>query len=185
VSDRRKIDYRLEIEESGQTTKLRGSYLLIAAGRKPRISGLGLQAAGIEHDATGTIVDRSLRTTARGVYAAGDVVDGPRFHARVLLSCGHRDQERVVHAPGKDRLPVAAMGHLYRPRACSSWHEEQARRRHGDAVRIVRLPYATNDRAQTERQTGGIVKLIADRTGHVLGRRFSACMPASSRTYGS
>ena len=47
--------------------------------------------------------------------------------------------------------------------------EAQARQQHGDEVRIIRVPYSENDRAHTERRTEGMLKLIADRRGHVLG----------------
>ena len=47
--------------------------------------------------------------------------------------------------------------------------EDQARERRGDDFRIVRIPYSTNDRAQTERHAEGMLKLIANRRGHVLG----------------
>ena len=47
--------------------------------------------------------------------------------------------------------------------------EAEARRRYGDDVRVVRLPLAENDRAQAERQTAGLVKIVARRDGRVLG----------------
>ncbi|MCK1711314.1 FAD-dependent oxidoreductase [Bradyrhizobium sp. 143] len=68
-----------------------GSHLLVATGRRPRTAGLGLQAAGVEHDDRGIKVDQYLQTTSRGIYAAGDVIDGPRFthvcsyHAGIII----------------------------------------------------------------------------------------------------
>jgi pyruvate/2-oxoglutarate dehydrogenase complex dihydrolipoamide dehydrogenase (E3) component len=47
--------------------------------------------------------------------------------------------------------------------------EEIARKELGEDVRIVRVPYSANDRAQTERAAEGMIKLIAHRRGHVLG----------------
>ena len=47
--------------------------------------------------------------------------------------------------------------------------EAEARRRYGDDVAVLRLPLADNDRAQTERQTAGLVKIVARRNGRVLG----------------
>ena len=66
-----------------------GTHLLVATGRKPRVAGLALEAAGVEHK--GIVVDKHLQTTIRGVYAAGDVIDGPRFthvcsyHAGIVI----------------------------------------------------------------------------------------------------
>lgn len=161
---------RITIEEAGQTTELRGSHMLVATSRKPRTSGLGLHAAGIEHDAKGIIVDGRLQTTARGVYAAGDVVDGPRFthvcsyHASIVI------KNALFRLPARvDYRSLPWVTYTDPELAQVGMTEEQARNRSGDEVRIVRVPYAANDRAQTERRTEGLVKLVADRRGHVLG----------------
>jgi pyruvate/2-oxoglutarate dehydrogenase complex dihydrolipoamide dehydrogenase (E3) component len=47
--------------------------------------------------------------------------------------------------------------------------EAAARQRYGDDIATVRLPFAENDRAQTEREPGGVVKLVARRNGRILG----------------
>jgi pyruvate/2-oxoglutarate dehydrogenase complex dihydrolipoamide dehydrogenase (E3) component len=47
--------------------------------------------------------------------------------------------------------------------------ENQTRKHRGNDLRLVRVPYSSNDRAQTERHAEGMLKLIADRRGHVLG----------------
>jgi pyruvate/2-oxoglutarate dehydrogenase complex dihydrolipoamide dehydrogenase (E3) component len=46
--------------------------------------------------------------------------------------------------------------------------EHQARERHGD-IRVLRSSYTDNDRAQTERTTGGLIKVITGRRGRILG----------------
>src|SRR5262249_52822473 len=52
--------------------------------------------------------------------------------------------------------------------------EGQAREQHGDGARIARWPLHENDRAQTERQTAGLVKVVADKRGRVLGAGIAA-----------
>jgi len=69
----------LTVEENGGLSRIDGSHLLVAAGRKPRVETLDLDRAGVKYGKQGITVDRRLRTTARGVYAVGDVVGGPRF----------------------------------------------------------------------------------------------------------
>src|SRR6185369_6106924 len=59
----------LEIEGVKGSSRLEGSHLLVAAGRKPRVADLGLEAAGIAFSAKGVQVDARLRTTNRRVYA--------------------------------------------------------------------------------------------------------------------
>ena len=74
---------RPTIETAGAEQTITGSHLLIAAGRKPAIDGLGLDAAGIRHDHAGIVVDRKLKTSNRRVYAIGDCVAGHSSLAHV------------------------------------------------------------------------------------------------------
>ena len=63
----------------GGETRVEGSHILVAAGRRPTVEGLDLEAAGIEFSATGIKVDARLRTTNKRVFAIGDVVGGLQF----------------------------------------------------------------------------------------------------------
>ncbi|MEO6782543.1 MAG: FAD-dependent oxidoreductase [Bradyrhizobium sp.] len=158
------------IEAAGQSYQLRGSHLLVATGREPRIAGLGLQAAGIEYNDKGIVVDAHLQTTARGVYAAGDVVDGPRFTHVCSYHAGIVIRNALFRLPAKiDYRSLPWVTFTDPELAQVGMTEEQARKRHGDEIRIVRIPYAANDRAQTERHPEGMLKLVADRRGYVLG----------------
>ena len=59
--------------DSGDTSEIRGSHLLIATGRRPNTDDLGLERAGVKRDARGyIIVDDELRTSAAGIWALGD-----------------------------------------------------------------------------------------------------------------
>ena len=70
-----RVDGRLSVALSTSAV-LAADAVLFAAGRTPNTEGLGLEEAGVRLDARGRIVvDRYFRTTAAGVYAAGDVVD--------------------------------------------------------------------------------------------------------------
>ncbi|MEQ8695482.1 MAG: FAD-dependent oxidoreductase, partial [Bauldia litoralis] len=55
------------------------SHVLVAAGRKPQIDGLGLEAAGVDHTRAGITVDSRLRTSNRRIFAIGDISGGPQF----------------------------------------------------------------------------------------------------------
>jgi mercuric reductase len=59
--------------------RLPGERVLLAAGRVPNVEGLGLDAAGVEAGKRGIVVDERMRTSAAGIWAAGDVADGPQF----------------------------------------------------------------------------------------------------------
>lgn len=65
--------------------------VLVATGRQPNVEGLGLEAVGVEYDHQGVRVDARLRTTARNIFAVGDVCTTERFthladwHARIVV----------------------------------------------------------------------------------------------------
>ena len=147
-----------------------GSHLLVALGRTPVTAGLGLEAAGVETTERGFIkVDDHLRTSAEGVYAAGDVAGSPQFtHAswndfRVL-----RDLLAGEEASTSGRLiPWAVfttpeLGHV-------GLTEAQARAA-GHSIRIAKTPTAAVPRAKTLGRTEGFYKIVIDAdTDEILG----------------
>lgn len=160
----------IAIDEAGRSAQLSGSHLLVAVGRKARTSGLGLETAGVEFNDRGIIVDERLKTTARGVYAAGDVVDGPHFTHVCSYHAGIVIRNALFRMPARlDYRSLPWVTYTDPELAQVGMTEEQARKRHGDEIRIVRIPYTANDRAQTELQTTGTLKLVAHRSGRVLG----------------
>ncbi|WP_375201157.1 dihydrolipoyl dehydrogenase family protein [Hyphococcus sp.] len=148
---------------------IEGSHLLIAVGRKPTVDGLNLEAAGVEHDKQGLKTDSSLRTTNKRIYAAGDVAGGRQFthvagyHASVLV------RNILFKAPSKNNEYLAPHVTYCDPELAQvGLTEREARDRHGE-IKIVRWPFSQNDRAEAERETEGLVKVVTDKKGHVLG----------------
>lgn len=163
-------DIRLTVEEAGQSTQVSGSHLLVATGRKPRTAGLGLQAAGVEYDEQGIKVDQYLQTTRRGIYAAGDAIDGPRFTHVCSYHAGIVVRNAVFRLRAKlDYRSLPWVTYTDPELAQIGLTEELARKRHGDDIRVIRVSYSENDRAQAERHSAGMLKLIANRHGLVLG----------------
>jgi len=150
--------------------RLEGTHLLVAAGRAPNVEALGLEAAGIAYDKRGVTVDRSLRTTNRAVYAAGDVTGRPAFthaagaHASLLVRKLLFAQRVNVEA-----LVVPRVTYTDPPLAVAGLSEPEARARHGEDVKTVVRPFHGNDRAVTEGEPAGFAKLVADPKGRLLG----------------
>ncbi len=168
-------DIRVALEDGGEVT---GSHLLVAAGRRPVVEDLGLEAAGIAVEAGAIRVDRGLRTSNRRVFAIGDCAGGGTGDARLTHAANH--QAGVVIRRALFRLPATVEDRAM-PRvtytdpelASVGLAEEAARERHG-SVRILRWPLAENDRAQAERRVQGHVKAVVDRRGRVLGCSIAA-----------
>ena len=158
----------VEVNAGGDT--IPGDALLVAVGRRTKLDGLGLERAGIEHSARGITVDDYLRTSVKGVYAAGDCAGGYQFThyagfqgamaVRNMLLPG-RSQARPAHPPWATFTDpeVAHVGYT----------EEQARQRFGDKVRTALLPMTHVDRAVTEGSTEGFIKVVQRTNGGVLG----------------
>lgn len=147
-----------------------GSHLLLALGRTPVTAGLGLEAAGVELTGRGFVrVDDRLRTTAPGVYAAGDVAGTPQFtHAswndfRVL-----RDILAGGEASTAGRLIPWAV--FTTPELGHVGLTEAEARRAGHEVRVARTPAAAVPRARTLGRAEGFYKVIVDAdTDEILG----------------
>ena len=147
-----------------------GSHLLVALGRTPVTANLGLEAAGVETTGRGFIkVDDHLRTSAEGVYAAGDVAGTPQFtHAswndfRVL-----RDLLAGEEASTSGRLVPWAV--FTTPELGHVGLTEAEARAAGHEVRVAKTPTAAVPRAKTLGRTEGFYKVVVDAdTDEILG----------------
>ena len=158
------------VEEDGKTGEIGATHLLVAAGRAPVTDGLDLDVAGIAHDKRGITVDRGLRTTNKRVFAIGDVAGGPQFthvagyHAGVII---RRILFRMFWAKA-DYRALPWVTYTDPELAHVGLTEEAAKEQYGD-VRTVSWSFDENDRAQAERRTEGLIKVVARGKGRVLG----------------
>ena len=145
--------------EDGRT--LKGSHLLLAVGRKSNTDKLNLDAAGIKTTVTGVVVDDTLRTSNRKVFAIGDAAGGLQFthvagyHAGVIIRSmlfGLPSKAKTAHIPWVTYTDpeLAQVGMT----------EAQAHKVHGARLEVVRFDYAHNDRAIAERKTKGFIKVM-------------------------
>lgn len=150
---------------------IEATHVLVAAGRKPNVEGLNLEAAGVEFTPKGITVDKGLRTTNRKVFAIGDVAGGLQFTHVAGYHAG------LVIRSALFGLPVTARGAESIPwvtytdpeLAQLGLTENEARKLHGEAVTVARWPFHDNDRAIAEGKPNGMVKVVAGKRGHILG----------------
>ena len=146
-----------------------GSHLLVATGRRPSIDALDLAAAGIEAGAKGITVDARLRTTNRRAFAIGDVAGGPQFTHVALYHAGIVIRNALFRLPAKVDYRALPWVTYTDPELAQVGFTEAAARAGGNDVHVLRWPFVENDRAQTERDTSGLVKIVLGRNGRVLG----------------
>ncbi len=146
-----------------------GSHVLVAAGRRPNIGSLNLEAAGIAYEPSGIHVDARLRTSNKKIFAIGDCTGGHQFTHIAGYHAGIVIRNALFRMPAKVNTAAYPWVTYTSPElAHVGLNEDQARKTHGE-VRIVRWPYAQNDRAVTEGKTEGLIKLVATPKGKVLG----------------
>ncbi len=148
---------------------VRPAKLLFASGRSGNTEDLGLEEAGVETDARGRIVvDDHYRTSARGIYAAGDVIGSP------ALASASMEQGRVAACDAfgfsfKESVdPVVPTGVYSIPEVAGVGLTEQDARDKGIDYEIGRGRFATNSRANISGVTEGLVKLVFRRSDRVL-----------------
>lgn len=148
-----------------------GSHCLIAAGSVPNTQDVGLEAAGVAVDGAGAIVvDRVSRTSAAGVYAAGDCT-GVLPLASVAAAQG---RIAMAHALGDSVQPLdlmrVAQTVFTAPEIASVGASEDDLRQMGVAFQVSRLDLAHNPRAKMLGIDTGFVKVFANAvSGQVLG----------------
>ena len=155
--------------DDGAQRIIEGSHLLVAAGRAPNLEDLGLAAAGIDVGPNGVTVDARLRTSNRRVFAVGDAAGGPMlthvagYHAGIVI----RNTLFRLPAGVDDRaLPWVTFTD---PELAQVGLTEAKAREAGHALRVLRWPFAENDRALTERDAEGFVKAVVTPRGRILG----------------
>ena len=167
---RRGNGVEVTIERDGEEVKIDGSHLLVAAGRKPNVAGLDLEAAGIEYSPKGIAVDDRLRTTNKRVFAIGDVAGGYQFTHMAGYHAGIVIRNALFSLPAKVNYSAVPWVTYTDPEiAHVGLTEADAREKFGDAVKAVTWSFEENDRAQAERQTEGLVKVVIGKRGKILG----------------
>jgi dihydrolipoamide dehydrogenase len=158
-------------QHKGEGQIFKGDRVLVAVGRRPATANLGLEQVGVTIDEkSGRIaVDEHFQTTAAGIYAIGDIINGPML--------AHKASEEGIavaeHLAGKkshvnyNTIPSV----IYTaPELASVGLTEEQLKDSGREYRVGKFPFAASGRAKCLDETDGFVKVLADaRTDRVLG----------------
>jgi pyruvate/2-oxoglutarate dehydrogenase complex dihydrolipoamide dehydrogenase (E3) component len=153
----------------GSGEVLEGSHLLVATGRKPNIETLQLEKAGVRFNGKGISVDRGLRTSNPRIYAIGDVAGGAQFthlagyHAALVI------RSALFRLPAQVNPMLVPRVTFTDPElAHVGLTESEARAQHSGII-LAHAEFAHNDRAVTEREREGFLKVMVGRRGTILG----------------
>jgi probable pyridine nucleotide-disulfide oxidoreductase len=158
--------------EVANVSKIEGSAVLVATGRKPNINGLDLEAAGIEQDSRGFIkVNDQLQTNVDNIWAIGDINGGPQFTYISL------DDFRIIrdqlfggeYTSVSKRKLTASSVFITPPLAQIGLRETEAIEK-GYHIKIARLAASAIPRARIQNNTKGILKSVINaETNKILG----------------
>lgn len=170
------------VERRGESFAIRsggdvveGDALLVAAGRKPNVEGLGLEAAGVAYGPRGIPVDPYLRTNQPHIYAVGDVLGAHQFthYAGMQGYVAVRNALLPGHSTGVlEQVPWTIFTDPEVARVGLT--ELEARQRHGADVEVTRWPIERIDRAQTDEDRHGFIKVVHRANGEILGAHIVA-----------
>jgi pyruvate/2-oxoglutarate dehydrogenase complex dihydrolipoamide dehydrogenase (E3) component/anti-anti-sigma regulatory factor len=162
---------RLAVKKAeGAVDELETDAVLLTIGRKSDVEGLELEKAHVEYTARGIVTDRTLRTTAPNIYACGDVA-GPYQLASTAEYQGIIAATNAV-LPVKKKVDYSnAVFVLFTEPTLAyvGLTEQQARQKHGNAVRVYRFDYHGMRRAMVDGAEDGVAKFVCSRGGKLLG----------------
>jgi len=159
----------VEMLANGKRERVEGSHLLVAVGRRPKIDGLALEAAGIAYDQAGIRVDSRQRTSNRRVYAIGDVAGGPQFTHAASAQARTVIRDALFRLPAWGRTPTLPRVIYAEPELAQAGLDETSARAQGQEVSVQRWPFDDLDRVLTDGLGEGFVKVIAGARGRILG----------------
>ncbi len=153
----------------GETLTIIGDELLVATGRSPNVNDVNLDVTGVAYSPRGIEVDARLRTRAKHIFAMGDVVASPykfthvaEYHAGIVIA------NVVFRVPKKTDYRVLPTVVFSDPELASVGLTEQQAAQQGLQFEVLRFYFNDVDRAITEVETQGFVKLLVAK-GYILG----------------
>jgi len=171
VSKARKgLKVTVEPAKGGDAETLEADVVLVCIGRVPCTEGLGLKEAGVETDERGRVkTDGHFRTSVDGIYAIGDVIDGPML-AHKAEDEGMAVAEMLAGGSGHVNHDVIPGVVYTAPEVAAVGKTEEELKQAGIDYTVGKFPFTANGRAKVNMTTDGFVKVLADaKTDRVLG----------------
>lgn len=166
----------LVVEKDGKESEIETDEILVAVGRQPNTDNLDLEKAGVKFDKKQIFTDEYLQTSQKRIFAAGDVTAHFQFTHMADYEAQVVIQNAFVPFPFKKKIDfrVVPWATFTEPEAARvGLTEREAREKFGDKVKVYKLAFEDNDRAQAESETEGFAKIILHRKriigAHLVG----------------
>ncbi|MEM3364197.1 MAG: dihydrolipoyl dehydrogenase [Candidatus Micrarchaeia archaeon] len=156
--------------DKGKLQKLRADKVIIAIGRAPNTTSLGLENTNVKTDKDGFImVNEKLQTSDPNIYAAGDCVKGPMLAHKAFMQ-GFVAAEAIAGIKSSAFEPRCIPEIVFtNPEIAVVGLDEEEARKRGYDLKIARFPFSALGRAVAVSREDGFVKLICDKSNRVLG----------------
>lgn len=155
-------------ERKGKTAVVEADTILMATGRAPQTDGLDLDHAGIACGRGGISVDDDLRTNVEGVYAIGDV-NGRMMLAHAATAQGLHVVNSILGTPDHIDLQLIPSAIFTLPEAASVGLSEDLCKEQQIAYTCHKGYYRSNGKALAMDEAEGLVKLLANDSGSIIG----------------
>ena len=163
------VSLTVEPAAGGEAQTIEADTVLVAIGRRPYTEGLGLEAVGVELERGRVKIDHHFQTNVPGIYAIGDVVEGPML--------AHKAEEEGVALAEQLAGQKSHVNHDLVPGVVYTWPEvaavgktEEQLKAAGVAYKTGKFPFTATGRARAGGNTDGFVKILSDAsTDQVLG----------------
>lgn len=164
------VTLTVEPAKGGAAETLQADVVLLSIGRRPFVEGLGLDKAGVKLTERGRIaVDAHFQTSVPGIYAIGDVIDGPML-AHKASEDGVACVETMAGQKGHVNWDLVPSIIYTQPEVAWVGKTEEQLKAAGVAYKIGKYPFTADPRSRANGATEGFVKVLADKaTDKVLG----------------
>ena len=164
------ITLTVEPAKGGAAETLETDIVMVCIGRRPHVEGLGLDKAGVKLTARGRIeVDAHFQTSVPGIYAIGDVIDGPMLAHKAsedAIAC----VEILAGQKGHVNWDLVPSVIYTQPEVAWVGKTEQQLKAAGVVYKVGKYPFTADPRSRANAATEGFVKVLADKvTDQILG----------------
>lgn len=160
----------IEVQVDGETKTISGTDLLLAMGRRANVKGLSLEAAGVTYTAKGIDVDAKCQTNVSHIYACGDVTGDYQFTHMSEHTAKVAATNALLKFPMKVDANHVPWCTYSDPELGHVGATEQQLKDDGTSYEVYRFPFSKVDRALTESEGEGLIKVFAKKwNGKILG----------------